>query len=267
MSSVIGARPLLLLAGGLSGIGLAAASRLIGRYDLVLIGRRDLPGRAAAVLQQLGSATDGCTIEVCDLADPGQVEGLRQRLKYTGALERLRGILHSAGVGSAAPFLLERRDAFERCMRDNYFSAVNLFSSFVPELVQRPPGKVVVIGSHSVNFCLGKSAYACSKAALESLALTLSSELVPAGVSVNIVRPGLTRTEMTRELIETVEQRGLARRMNSPLGRAIEPDEVAGVIDFLFSDDASNINGAVIGADGGSAIPKAAFSVLELERG
>jgi len=141
-------------------------------------------------------------------------------------------------------------------MRDNYFSSVNLFSEFVPDLVRRKSGRVLAFGSNAVIYPRGKSAYAAAKAALETLVRGIAAEIGGAGVTANVIRPGMTVTPMSREYFELTRRTGLCDRINGPIGRWLEPDEITPLVAFLLSDAAGAINGAILSVDGGDGIPQ-----------
>ena len=94
----------------------------------------------------------------------------------------------------------------------------------------------------------GQANYASAKAGLIGLARSLARELAPRNITSNVVAPGLVDTDMTAAMPEQAKEATLAR---VPLGRLASVEEIAGVVAFLASDDASYITGAVIPVDGG----------------
>ena len=93
-----------------------------------------------------------------------------------------------------------------------------------------------------------RCAYSASKSGLLGLARTAARELAPSGVTVNSITPGIIETDMTSDIPETRKIKQLAA---IPLGRFGKPDEVAGIVRFLASDDAAWITGQTVSVDGG----------------
>jgi 3-oxoacyl-[acyl-carrier protein] reductase len=110
-------------------------------------------------------------------------------------------------------------------------------------------GRVVIVSSSAaLSGVAGQVNYGSSKAGLIGMARALARELAPRGVLVNVVAPGLTDTAMSTALSDTQRDRIVGQ---IPLGRIATPDEVATVVRFLASEDASYITGAVVPVDGG----------------
>jgi 3-oxoacyl-[acyl-carrier protein] reductase len=97
----------------------------------------------------------------------------------------------------------------------------------------------------------GQANYAAAKAGLVGLARSLAAEVASRSITVNVVVPGLVETDMLAEL---GEERTKAFASQVPMGRIARPDEIAGVIGFLASEDAGYMTGAVIPVDGGLAM-------------
>jgi NAD(P)-dependent dehydrogenase (short-subunit alcohol dehydrogenase family) len=112
-------------------------------------------------------------------------------------------------------------------------------------------GSIVFVGSNLTRYGKpGAASYAASKAAVESLARTLAVELGPAGIRVNAVSPGVTRTAMTEAyFVDDDRRRHLLS--TSPVGHLGAPEDIAGTIAFLTSDAARYINGSTVVVDGG----------------
>ena len=110
-------------------------------------------------------------------------------------------------------------------------------------------GRIVNVSSVvGITGNAGQTNYAASKAGLVSFTISLAREVAPHGIYVNAVAPGMMRTEMARDALEANEQHYLSR---IPLGRISEPAEVANVVVFLASDQASYTTGATVDASGG----------------
>jgi 3-oxoacyl-[acyl-carrier protein] reductase len=110
-------------------------------------------------------------------------------------------------------------------------------------------GRIVNVSSAvALRGNAGQSVYAASKAALVGMTRSLAREVGARGITVNVICPGYVETQMTADISEE------ARRLlldNTPVGRPARLEEIAAVVRFLCSDDASYVNGAVLAVDGG----------------
>jgi 3-oxoacyl-[acyl-carrier protein] reductase len=117
-------------------------------------------------------------------------------------------------------------------------------------MIEKKKGKIVMVSTRLAQQPLPKmGAYAAAKAALENLAATLAIELGPLGVTVNVVTPAFTLTEASTIMPEEYKERV---RQNRPLRKHLYPEDIAGTIAFLSSDDADMITGSNILVTGGS---------------
>ena len=234
-----------LVTGGATGIGAGIARRLRDRGDTVLVcGRREDRLRDAG--------RKGFIPIACDVTDRRAVATLVERIANEQG--RLDGLVNNAGTVLFAPFT-EVPDADLRDMVDvNLMGTMWVTRAAIP-LLGDSAGSVVNIGSTLADRArAGSAVYSATKGAVDSLTRALATELGPAGIRVNCVRPALVRSELlTRRGMEAdAYDELLASRGGSyPLGRAGEPSDVAGVVSFLLSDEASWITGAVIDVDGG----------------
>lgn len=172
----------------------------------------------------------------------------------TAAREHFGGIdilVNNAGSWPSAKVVDMTDEAWERTLRINLTGAFLFSKRFVRRLFEgKRPGVIINIVSPvafqgSAN---GHSHYAAAKAGLVSFTRSLALETAGHGIRVVAVAPGLMRTEMTRSTLEASEDAYLKR---IPIGRFIDPEEVAQVVVFMASEQASCITGATINATGG----------------
>ena len=231
-----------LVTGGTSGIGRAAAEQF-GRdgAEVIVTGRDEMRGRE--VVATIESAGGRARFIAADISKP---DGAQQLAETAGPVDVL---VNNAGI---FPFGASHEIPIEdvKAVLDfNVVAPFTLVAALVPGMVQRGNGAIVNVSTMVASFGLpGMSAYGASKAALELLTKAWAAEYGPAGVRVNAVSPGPTRTPGTAAMGEEGIQQ-LAATL--PLGRAADAGEIANTIVFLASDDASFVNGAIVPVDGG----------------
>lgn len=242
-----------IVTGAAQGIGAATVRKLVGRgLKLVAV---DLDGAALAVLaRELGPAC----VPLC--LDAASQEGVETYVAT--AIERFGGIdyLHNnAGIeGRAAPIDASDPEQFWRVIRVNVDSAYLGMRAVLPHMYRQRHGAVVNMASQAGIRGVPKlSAYVASKHAVVGLTRSAALEAAPHGVRVNCVAPGQIETRMIRSLEEQWGQgNGAAVHEHLvsliPLGRYGQPGEIANLVAWLFSDEASFVNGATYSADGGT---------------
>lgn len=228
-----------LVTGGTAGIGLASARLLAEAGASVLVTGRD-PDRGEAAAHEIGAR-----FVRADLSD---IESVNALVQQAGAVDIL--VNNAAGFPAAltvdqeiAPF----QHTFDTNVRGLYF----LTAGLVPGMLARRRGSIVNVTTMvATKGVPGASAYSASKAAVESLTRTWAAEFGAAGVRVNSVAPGPTRTEgVQAEWGDTNEELG----RSLPLGRTAAPEEIAQAVLFLASPRASFITGSTLHADGGGS--------------
>jgi 3-oxoacyl-[acyl-carrier protein] reductase len=236
-----------LVTGGAKGIGAATAKRLAEEGATVVIADFD-----EAAAQETANTIGGHAVR-CDVTKREDVEGaVEKAVKEGGSLDIL---VTCAGI---------IRDNMLFKMTDDDWDAVidtHLKGSFYAvraaqkHMVAQKSGKMVLISSTSALGNRGQTNYSTAKAGLQGMTKTLAIELGPFNVNVNCVAPGFIATAMTEQ---TAERMGVsfdkfreAASEQVPLRRVGEPEDIAGPIAYLCSDDASYISGQVIYIRGG----------------
>lgn len=239
-------RALVTGAGAAGGIGLACARALgAAGHDLIIAGGSGRIHARAAELLAEGLAV---TAFQGDLTDPAVVA----RLADLGPVDIL---VNNAGMGMQGrpqkirPFAQSDPAAWQREFDLSLTTAVLVTRAFLPAMLQRGFGRVVMMASVTGPYVSvpGASAYAAAKAAMVGLTQTLALEVAQSGVTVNAVAPGWIATE-------AATRSELAAARKSPMGRAGTPAEVAACVGFLASTAASYVNGAVLVVDGGNML-------------
>jgi NAD(P)-dependent dehydrogenase (short-subunit alcohol dehydrogenase family) len=249
--------------GGSSGIGLATALRFRAEGARVLITGVDPErlGKAAAELRAVphpgadgragAGPQDGVHTEEVDVRDLGDLDRLATRVQ--DELGGLDVLFANAGVTYAAPLEQVTPERFDDEVAINFRGTYFTVQKLAPFL---RPGASVVLNTSCLDQLggAGMSVYSASKAAVRSLARSLSAELHPAGVRVNAVAPGPVTTPLYGKFGMPDEQlAAMAGQIAGkiPLGRFAGADEIAGAVVFLASDDSSYVLGAELAVDGG----------------
>ncbi len=229
--------------------------RLDGKVALVS-GAASGIGRAVAVrLEAEGASVVGCDIAewaggiVCDVRDPSACAAtVAEVLERHGQLDILANV---AGVGISRSIGDFSLDEWRRVLEVNLTGTFLLSQRALPALLETK-GTIVNMGSVAgLRATPYNAAYCASKGGVIMLTKSMAIELAGAGVRVNAVCPASVDTPFLRnfELPEDADM-GLLTRAASPMGRLIDPDEVAGAVAYLASDDAATISGTTLVIDG-----------------
>jgi len=242
-----------LITGGGRGIGKAIALGLAGDgVDVAVNYRRDEDAarQTVAEIEQLGRRGIAYAAPVDDAA--ACEEMVERVLADFGAVDIL---VNNAGLASRGQTVAHTDPAeVERVWRTHAFASWLCSKLVLPSMRTRGRGVIVMISSAAtVHWGANSAPYNMAKAALEALAWTLAKEERRNGIHVNVVAPGLVDTEMGRRLVRGAMGVDDIRTMDgrSPFGHVCTPEEVADVVRFVVSEQASYMTGQRIGVDGG----------------
>ena len=235
------------ITGGNSGIGQATAKELVSLGAKVVISGRD-----EKLLEQAASELGHAALAIsADVTQLGDLSRLFERAE--DAFGRVDILFINAGLAVLKPLSEITEDDFDTVMNVNFKGAYFTLQTALPHLND---GASVVLNT-SINAHIGMPAttvYAASKAALSSLIRTVSAELLPRNIRVNAVSPGPVETPFFGKLgMDETQMQGMASSIveQIPIKRFGKPQEIAKIVAFLASDDASFILGTELTADGG----------------
>ncbi|MEU7880360.1 3-oxoacyl-ACP reductase FabG [Microbispora bryophytorum] len=224
-----------LVTGGNRGIGLAIARELAAAGD------------AVAVTYRSGEPPEGLFGVRCDVTSSADVDAAFAKAEAEhGPVEV---VVANAGITKDTLLPMMKEETFTDVIDTNLTGAYRVAKRAVRPMLRLRRGRILLISSVvGLSGSAGQTNYAASKAGLVGFGRSLARELGSRGITVNVVAPGFVETDMTAVLDEAQQEQ---IRKSIPLGRQAQAEEVARVVRFLASDDASYITGAVIPVDGG----------------
>ena len=237
-----------IVTGGAQGIGRAIALRLAAEGCKVAI--FDLkPDVAQETAREAGAE---CRAYAVDIGDRAAVDAA------VALVERDLGpvwlLVNNAGWDQPMPFLETDRDLWDRIIRINLYGPLNMHQAVCAGMAARGEGRVVTIASDAARVgTSGEAVYSACKGGMVAFTKSMARELARNGVLLNAICPGPTNTPMMQEVMGSGEARKWQEAMvrGIPLRRMGEPQDYAGIVAFLASEDGSYITGQTISVSGG----------------
>jgi NAD(P)-dependent dehydrogenase (short-subunit alcohol dehydrogenase family) len=245
MSRLQGQR--IVITGGTTGIGYAAAERVISEGASVIITGQDR-ARIEGAATRLGPSASALEVDQAGLDDiPALEAAVRARF---GTIDTL---FLNAGVTVPAPTEAEGPDTFDRQMTINLKAPFFIMKALAP--LMKDGGSVILNTSCLAQLGMpGMAVYSATKAALRSLARTWAAEYVGRGIRVNAIAPGPVETPIYGKLgLDAASLQGMAAQIQAkvPMNRFGKPHDIAGAVAFLASADSAFMTGEEITIDGG----------------
>jgi 2-hydroxycyclohexanecarboxyl-CoA dehydrogenase len=212
-------------------------------------------GIGAAIVERFRA--EGAKVVIFDLNGESKIditdyEAVQKAVAAAGPVDIL---VNNAGWDMFKPFLKTDPAFWQKIVSINLMGALNLLHTVLPGMVARGGGKVVSIASDAGRVgSSGEAVYSACKGGIIALTKTLARELATKGVRLNCVCPGVTETGMLESFMQGAgdpEKLREAFRRAVPIGRLGKPEDIAGAVLFLASDDAGFITGQTLSVSGG----------------
>ncbi len=236
-----------LVTGASRGIGRATALALARAGMAVALGYRsdaENAEEAAAKIQAEDGRAMAVALDVADEASVGEAFG-----RVESDLGPVRVLINNAGYSKDGLTVRYSTESWDATLDTNLKGAFLCSRRAMAPMLKARWGRIVNVASAAaIRGNAGQAAYSASKAGLVGMTKSLAREVASRGITVNAVCPGFVETRITGHLTDEVKQRYIEM---TPAGRFATPEEVAAVIAFLTTGDASYVSGAVISVDGG----------------
>jgi len=243
-----------LVTGGTKGIGKAIADKLSSRGAQVVVTARTAPEENK----------NGHHFIAADLTQPGNAEAIAKEIleKYG----RIDIIVNNAGanLSPGGGFETLSDDHWYNDWQLNFLSVTRINKSLLPAMIRQKSGVIINISTGAAKQPIWEMtmSYSSAKAALNAYSKALANELGSKGIRVNVVSPGVVKTPLMLDFIETIAKsststvdeafQAVMDKVGVPVGRMAEPEEIANLVAFLVSSEAAYITGTNYSIDGGA---------------
>lgn len=235
-----------LVTGGSRGLGAAICKRLASAELGVIINFRSNEEAAKIVAEEIRA--NGCIAELLpfDVSSEESVDAALERWEEAHPDDRITVLVNNAGIRDDALLIFMQTEQWHKVLNTTLDGFFYVTRRVLKGMLTKRFGRVINIASLSgLKGLPGQANYSAAKAALIGATKALAQEVAPRKVTVNAVAPGFIKSDMTKDLDED------SLKKTVPLGRFGEPEEVAALVAFLASKDASYITGEVISINGG----------------
>jgi 2-hydroxycyclohexanecarboxyl-CoA dehydrogenase len=227
------------------GMGLAMAERLAAEGARVAV--TDVDGDAALAAAK---ALDGAAGFRLDITDAAEVSARIDEIR--AALGPIDALVNNAGWDQLSPFLDTDEDLWDRIIDINLRGPIRVTKAVLPGMVERRQGRIVNISSDAGRVgSTGEAVYSACKAGIVGFSKTVAREMAKHNITVNAICPGPTATPLLQSMVGDHEKLIESLKRGIPLGRLGEPEDVAGAVAFMVSDDAGFITGQTLSVSGG----------------
>lgn len=241
-----------LVTGAAGGIGQAMVRRF-AREKCKVVATDILGDKLNDFVKELKKSGHQAIGVKADITDLGEAEKLAQAaLDKFGQIDILANVAGGAIGAEVGPFANSRKEVWDKIINLNLYAALNCTRAVINHMIKRRTGKIVSIASISGMFGqVGTADYAAAKAGIIGFTKSLAKEVAQYGINVNAVSPGIIGTARVLAFPEDFKKNLLQRVYLKRFGK---PEEIASLIAFLASDEASYITGEVVVIDGGATL-------------
>ncbi|GGF50123.1 SDR family NAD(P)-dependent oxidoreductase [Echinicola rosea] len=242
-------RPIAIVTGGASGLGLATAKKFCNNnIKTIIIGRNET--KLAEAQKVLGA---NCHYYPFDLNDLNNIpELINSIIAEHGKIDIL---INNAGINMKKPFMAVTDEEFQQIITTNVSAVFSLSREVAKVMTDQKSGAIVNISSMASQYGIPKViAYTASKSAIEGMTKAMAVELSPLGIRVNCVAPGFIATDMSAKALNNDPERKQKVLSRTPMGTLGTPEHIADAVYYLASENASYITGTILPVDGGNAI-------------
>jgi len=233
-----------IVTGGSKGIGQAISIELakVGYY--IVINYKSDDAAASETLNMIKNIGADAEIIKFDVSDVNETKDAINNI--TSRLNNIEVLVNNAGITADGLFVMMPEHDWDSVISTTLKGFYNITKPVLEMMIQRKQGSIVSISSVSALIGhRGQANYSAAKAGLIGTSRAIASEVARLGIRVNVIAPGIIKTEMIKDI-----PRNIIKEM-IPMARAGQPEEIAKVVRFLCSEDASYITGQVISVNGG----------------
>ncbi len=236
-----------IVTGGTRGMGRAISVELARSGNIVCAVYRANEAEAAATEAEISGLSEGSFVLKADLSN--EDEARRAADEVAQRFHRIDILVNNAGIFDFRFFEDMTDEYFDHVMNHNFKSQMHMIRACLTYMKERRYGRITNASSISGRFAdVGLIAYAASKSAIDMLTKIASAEFAPYGITVNAYAPGIIATDMTAKMIE---ERGETQVKQIAANRFGDGADVAHLVKYLTSPEASYVTGEIIGVDGG----------------
>ena len=236
-----------LVTGGSRGIGRAIALRLASEGSHVVVNYTKNEAAAREVVDAIEKAGGSASVSGFDVSDFDAVQKKVEEIisEYGG----IHILVNNAGITHDTLLMRMNKDDWDRVITTNLSGVFNCTKAVTRTMLKQRSGRIInitsVVGEMGNS---GQTNYAASKAGIIGFTKAAAREMAPRSITVNAISPGFIETDITNELPDDIRKQYIDK---IPMGRFGMPEDIAGVVAFLTSDEASYITGEVIRVNGG----------------